>query len=90
MENVCTSDGNVDIKDIRIRSGGFGGKGHFFEKRADFGGGEGEPAAGVDVRDFGSRGAWGHVRDFTGFVIVGGDDLHRLDTRIESVSSIKK
>ena len=41
--------------------------------------GEFEPAAGVDVGDFSGGGAWGHVGDLAGLVIVRRDDLEGLN-----------
>lgn len=79
MENVRTGNGDFDIDEIWVRSGWLGGVGHAVEEFADLFWGEFEPTAGIDVGDFGGCGAWGHVRDLAGFVVVGRDNLEGLD-----------
>jgi len=79
VENVRTGNGDFDIDEVWIGGGWLGGVGHATEEFADLFWGKVEAAAGVDVGNFGSGGAWGHVGDLAGFVVVGGDDLEGLD-----------
>lgn len=74
VEDVGAVDGDLDVNVVGVCGGGSAHEGHLLQHGADLGGGEGETAAGVDVRDFGDGWAGGHVGHHTGFGVVLGHD----------------
>jgi hypothetical protein len=74
VEDVASGDGDGDVEEIGVLFGGVGKDTHFVEEGGEFGGGEGETGAGVEVGDFG-----GHFTGFDGWTETGAAIMFRVD-----------
>ena len=79
VQDVCSSDRDIDVESVAVVSGGVRGVAHLLQEVAEVFTGFVEAADGVEVGGGGLGGSRCEVRRLSALVVVFGDDVDGLD-----------